>query len=455
MRALALLTLLASAALADGNRHVRFQRFCGRSEQGRSDRGFDCLNVSPVFDEFAPPDGGGMGTVCACMPVTTASGRPVTFTRTTNATCTRGGYALRNTGIFPGDLVYCAPNMPRIETTADGGLGIEMESTRTNNARFSSEFENGTRWALRQTGAPGLPLVTPDVALAPDNGLIPALDGGLMAADRIDFPAVTGAEDSYLYQDQSCTSPNCMASAYLRAVSGSCAVDVCVRQGSIMANCVRTTVVSTSFSRPSITSAFIPDGGFRGIAFGAAGTLNGANGACSVIAWGAQAENTSSPYSSSYIPNATDALVDRLNESASIALPATGLTSMCLAATVNVVSGGATAGLRNILRARSSNADSFALRVSVLPDALVSEVNTTTVVSSGLTPFNVSRVYGYATGTSTQACVNASCVTTAATAAPSGGAKTLFIGTDANAANTLFGIVSAVQVASDISRCTP
>ena len=60
MRVALLLALISASALAEG----RFERFCSRGPQGRSERGFGCADVTDpyAFFEFAPTSGAGMGS---------------------------------------------------------------------------------------------------------------------------------------------------------------------------------------------------------------------------------------------------------------------------------------------------------------------------------------------------------------------------------------------------------
>lgn len=106
----------------------RFDRVNSRCVAGRSDRGLECSTDNFAFFEFAPSNGAGMGSACACTTPTGAKGEAMTFTRTGDATCSRSGLA--TTGIQNGDLVTCAADLPRVEPSG-GVLGLRVEGART------------------------------------------------------------------------------------------------------------------------------------------------------------------------------------------------------------------------------------------------------------------------------------------------------------------------------------
>lgn len=143
-----------------------------------------------AFFEFAPASGAGMGAACACTTPTGAKGEAMTFTRASSATCTKtaaGGHA--TTGIADGDLVTCSSNQPRVEYGAAGVLGLRVESSRTNSALRSGEFNNAA-WLSYTVGVPAI-TITPDVAVSPS---------GTLTADRLQIPATTTGQVSSIYQ---------------------------------------------------------------------------------------------------------------------------------------------------------------------------------------------------------------------------------------------------------------
>lgn len=86
-----------------------------------------------AFFEFAPADGAGMGTACACTAVTGAKGEPTTTTRSSVAECPSND-AQR--------LTQCAANQPRVSSGAVNSsvLGVWQEPTRTNLAIQCRDF---------------------------------------------------------------------------------------------------------------------------------------------------------------------------------------------------------------------------------------------------------------------------------------------------------------------------
>ena len=108
----------------------RFERFCGRSDQGRSDRGLNCGSASD-FEAFASSGAGTFGACSTTPPVAVYLGNTValTHTRATPAQCTKGAAGgLRNTGINDGDVLPLAINEPRVEFDGEGYLGLKIEA---------------------------------------------------------------------------------------------------------------------------------------------------------------------------------------------------------------------------------------------------------------------------------------------------------------------------------------
>lgn len=97
----------------------------------RGNRTNDC--VSYAYFEAFPLSGAGSGTVCGTTAPTGAKGEALTFTRASNATCTKtatGGLA--TTGIADGDLVVLSSNVARVEYDSAGTLMLLMEAGGTN-----------------------------------------------------------------------------------------------------------------------------------------------------------------------------------------------------------------------------------------------------------------------------------------------------------------------------------
>lgn len=89
--------------------------------------------ASLAFFEAFPANGRGTFGPCSTTPPTGAKGEVLTFTRATNATCTRTVTGARSTtGIANGDLVVLSSNQPRVSYGSDGVLGLLVEGSRTN-----------------------------------------------------------------------------------------------------------------------------------------------------------------------------------------------------------------------------------------------------------------------------------------------------------------------------------
>ncbi len=125
MRWIALLLILSSAAEAQ-----RLQRFCSRTSQGRTARGFACDSFA--FFEAFPANGAGTTGACSTTAPTGAKGEALTFTRATGATCTTGTNGTRTTGIADAALVEMASGQIRQELDADGVVGVRVEQSTVN-----------------------------------------------------------------------------------------------------------------------------------------------------------------------------------------------------------------------------------------------------------------------------------------------------------------------------------
>ena len=143
------LALVASVALAQLD-EPRFGRFASRTEQGRSDRGFDA-DAYAFFEAF-PASGAGVPAACSTTAPTGAKGETLTFTRGSVATCTAtaaGG--LVSSGIANGDLVELSSNVARVEYDSAGVKGLRVQGSGQN---VLTRFIDYTNAAWSDVGTP-------------------------------------------------------------------------------------------------------------------------------------------------------------------------------------------------------------------------------------------------------------------------------------------------------------
>lgn len=243
-----------------------------------------------AFFEFAPASGAGMGAACACAAVTGAKGEALTFTRTGNATCSKQGLA--TTGIANGDLVVCAGDQPRVELSG-GVLGLRVEAARTNEALRSSDWANAV-W-VGASGGVAAPTITADQAVAPD---------GTTTADRIQVPATTSGQYSYIYQS-GFSSVQRTTSFFVKGNGSSGSINLL--SGTTPNACVSCAYVADSWTRcslPSSTTAstffFVGNDSLSAVC------TTSSKGAIDAFVWGAQHET--GLFATSYIPTVAAAV---------------------------------------------------------------------------------------------------------------------------------------------------
>lgn len=110
--------------------------------------------------KFADSSSTGITAECACSAITAVTGQSVGISRSSTATCTKGGYGLRTNNINTGDLIECASNTPRVETNNSGVRGLRVDPTRSNLLLRFIEYCNGawTDVATPTTTGTGCPI---------------------------------------------------------------------------------------------------------------------------------------------------------------------------------------------------------------------------------------------------------------------------------------------------------
>lgn len=355
---------------------------------------------SLAFFEFAPASGAGMGSACACTAITGAKGETVTFTRTGDATCSRGGLA--TTGIANGDLVTCAGNLPRVERQSDGTLALRVESSRTNQALRSEEFNNAA-WGSSSVGV-AVPTITANAATSPR---------GDVTAERIQVPATTSGQYSYLWQGGHSTT-QAVTSIYVRGNGGAGSINII--SGPSPNACMSCPYVAYSWTRCDLLSV-VAGGGF--IFFGndsaSAPCGTGNKGAVDAFIWGAQHEIGT--FVTSYIP--TVAAAETRNAEAAYASLPVSVSPGSIAGSVSVP-WTTTATNTRIVRVDSNGSD--ANRFELFWNSSPSVASFVSVASSAqqvtgaaFSPPGLFRASGWRVPGTTQAVVTVS-ETTAATA---------------------------------------
>lgn len=252
---------------------------------------------APVSFEFAPTNGAGMGTACACTTPTGSRGESLTFARASSATClTTVGAAPQ--AIANGDMVTCSTNQPRVMAGADGTsvLGLLVEDARTNSALRSQQIDNAA-WTKTQAVV-AAPTVTADSAVAPD---------GTMTADRVQIPATLSAASAYSIILQAASLSPDSVSLFVKGNGTTGTLDLCIYNGSWRcANCVYVSTAWTRCAKENVASG-------QDIGFGNFSLMTGVDRtAQDVFVWGAQDEL--STFATSYIATAA-AAVTRATES--------------------------------------------------------------------------------------------------------------------------------------------
>ncbi len=280
------------------------------------------LNMSlPLFYLFLPGSTY-ESAECACTDIVAPTGQSVTWTRSTTAACEKADHT----------LVTCAANKPRVQAVT-GGLGMFLEWAATNVMLYSEQVDQAS-WGVFGAGAATTPVVTPDVATAPD---------GTMTADSVHFDAASGILDTAIaYQGIAFGSePTTMSiSVWLKGTTTS-TINLFGQNtfngtppngiaGSQFTNCT----VTTTWSRCKLDGVIYSGTGTGYVLLGyqnyGGSQVMTSIAAQTIYVWGAQAE--SGPYATSYIKT-TSATVTRAVDRATATNPlqATQPPNWCMA----------------------------------------------------------------------------------------------------------------------------
>jgi hypothetical protein len=291
--------------------------------------------------EFAPADGTGMGTECACANVTDVHGNALTLTQAGSLYCTKND-PLHPASALGGDMVLCAPNKPRIMrggTGSDSTLGILMEDSSTNFALRSEQFENAA-W----TNSGGL-TVTANTQFAPNGAQTADNVANTTGGDTLCQVITTTSQSKHEWSVYAHAGSLLNAKLTLTGTGDSAGDKTCTFTGISQTGYTRLTCRSTTVYGAALTAVTAC------IVFGTSAPDVG-----DMDIWGAQYEDGAAGagfnkyYVSSYIPTTT----------ASVARAADAATFPAIAVT-NVINAGSVAATFAPLFTSSSDIHAGAL----------------------------------------------------------------------------------------------
>lgn len=391
--------------------------------------------VLPPF-EFAPLNGAGMGSACACAAITSNRGDAVTLSRSSAAMCTIGN---ESTGIDNGDVVSCPSNTPRVMQGGDGSgaLGLKVEPQRTQQLCTTNDF-TGACWTPENVVTPA-PTITNNFATSPL---------GTTTAGRVQLPATSASEDSGLRQDVTGLSGTGSASIYFRVNSGTCAsgVDFCTFDGAWQ--CSTIAVTSASWTRPKLENRSVS----TYFLFGHVGFRSGVahNNTCDLLVWGPQMELGTT--TTSYIVNTGGSATTATRQADSATLTTSTVGSQ-LDVTVVYVAPSANVATEAPFSLDFSGSDSKLQGFFDAANHLTCRFrytgsNTDKTTSATITASAANTFRCYRTDAAYAACIGASCSSTSGQLLVESGALTLRIGTGSGGLGPVNGVIKQLAITS-------
>jgi hypothetical protein len=346
-------------------------------------------------------------------------------------------------------MVTCQTGQPRVMPGTDGTSvnGQLDEAARTNTVIQSQSFDNAAWTKLGVAGA-AAPIVTADQATAPD---------GTLTAERIQFAATSGAQESDLSQVISNASAS-SATVYFKGNGTTGILDLCLWNGATY-TCTACTFVAAGWTRCEVDN--VNGGGASAtILFGNATVRNGgtARAANDVFAWGADWEV--GDYASSYIAT-TSAGVARVADLADVAITLPTLTQLCVGDTIitpssitasqAVLTGtlgdgtlGGAAGSTNYFTSQYSGGTALAVTAGA---------GTPTSATFGSALTGAHRYTVFHTGTLLSGCVDGVCAAGTAGSFSNPTFTRFRLGMFAVTSNNMGGITKLVTIDPVFSRC--
>lgn len=405
------------------------------------------VRVPAPFLEFAPADGTGMGSSCACAAVTTKDGTAVTFTRASTGTCMTGG---ENSLIANSSMVTCAVDAPRVMPGGDGAgsKGLLSETAATNTTIRSEEFNNAA-WSGSSAGGPAAPTVGANAAVAPD---------GTTTAERLQIPATGVGQYSAMLQVPAtgacAASSTVSATVYIKGNGTSGTTDLFINDGAGGTNNASCAFVPSTWTRCRLEGVVTTAGAGSGnLLIGNLTLVNGgiARDAVDVFMWGAQCEVAAK--ASSYVKTEGTSQT-RAVDLASVAstIPSGGLKSWSATYIPHIITATAYA-----VATRIDANNEFVLGPIVSNNRCTWRIGgtLTTQDASSAPTLNVENSGRcYYDGSDRASCLGGTCNTTASSLTLPGGAATVYLGRSATGTVQTNGIIKKVCLGGAVGSCT-